>query len=170
MNRLASVGASVRQTTMDTMMAAVAVSANSLNKRPTMPSMNSSGVKAATSDTLMDTTVNPISLVPFKAASRMPAPASRCRWMFSMTTMASSTMKPTATTIATKVRLFRLNPANDITANVATSDTPSTADTIRVADTCRRKAAITAITSTMATTSVSCTSCSDERMVRVRSL
>ena len=54
--------------------------------------------------------------------------------MFSTTTIASSTTKPTAITMATRVRLFRLNPITYIRAKLATSETPSTADTISVAD------------------------------------
>ncbi|MNY69432.1 hypothetical protein D3C86_2073750 [compost metagenome] len=54
--------------------------------------------------------------------------------MFSTTTIASSTTNPTATTIATSVRLFRLKPMTYIRAKLAISDTPSTADTISVAD------------------------------------
>ncbi|KWV90166.1 hypothetical protein PFLmoz3_00164 [Pseudomonas fluorescens] len=112
----------------------MAVNANSLNNRPTTPPMNSSGINAATSEKLMDTTVKPISPEPLIAASRLPRPASRCRWMFSTTTIASSTTKPTAITMATRVRLFRLNPITYIRAKLATSETPSTADTISVAD------------------------------------
>ncbi|MNQ92352.1 hypothetical protein D3C85_1077770 [compost metagenome] len=79
MNRAASVGARVRDTTTDIMMVDVAVSANSLNRRPTTPPMNSNGMKAATNETLIEITVKPISPAPLIAASRMPSPASRCR-------------------------------------------------------------------------------------------
>ncbi len=54
--------------------------------------------------------------------------------MFSTTTIASSTTKPTAMTIATRVRLLRLKPITYINAKLATRETPSTAETIRVAD------------------------------------
>ncbi|MNP12747.1 hypothetical protein D3C76_1049980 [compost metagenome] len=90
--------------------------------------------------------------------------------MFSTTTMASSTTKPTATTIATSVRLFRLNPSTYIMAKLATSDTPSTLVTISVADSWRRNSAMTAITSRTAIIKVISTSCSEARMVWVRSL
>ena len=90
--------------------------------------------------------------------------------MFSTTTMASSTTKPTAMTIATKVRLFRLKPNTYIKAQLAISDTPSTLETTIVADHWRRNSAITPITSATAIIRVSSTSCSEARMVWVRSL
>ena len=49
-------------------MAKVRVSENSRNSRPTMPSMKISGVKAAISDRLIDSTVKPICLAPSSAA------------------------------------------------------------------------------------------------------
>ena len=90
--------------------------------------------------------------------------------MFSTTTIASSTTNPTATTIATSVRLLRLKPSTYIRAKLAISDTPNTAETIRVADHWRRNSAITAITSSTAISRVISTSCSEARMVLVRSL
>ena len=42
-----------------------------------IPPMNNSGINAATSDRLIDTTVKLISLEPLIAASRMLSPASR---------------------------------------------------------------------------------------------
>ena len=79
MNSAARVGASVNETTTEIRMVEVAVSANSLNNRPTTPPMNSSGINAATSEKLMDTTVKPISPAPLIAASRLSSPASRWR-------------------------------------------------------------------------------------------
>ena len=49
-------------------MAKVSVSENSRSSRPTMPSMKISGVKAAISDRLIDSTVKPICLAPSSAA------------------------------------------------------------------------------------------------------
>lgn len=84
--------------------------------------------------------------------------------------MASSTMKPTATTTATSVRLFRLKPIRYMAAKVAARDTTSTAATTSVADHWRRNSAITPITNAMVITSVNSTSCREARIVRVRSL
>ena len=70
---------SVSDTSTETAIAAVTVRANSRNSRPTMPPINSSGMNTATSDTLIDTTVNPISRAPSSAASNGRAPSSMCR-------------------------------------------------------------------------------------------
>ena len=58
----------VSETTVDTTMAKVSVSENSRNSRPTIPSMKISGVNAAISDRLIDSTVKPICLAPSSAA------------------------------------------------------------------------------------------------------
>jgi hypothetical protein len=49
-------------------MAMVMVTANSRNMRPTTPPMNSTGMKTATSDSVIDTMVKPISRLPRSAA------------------------------------------------------------------------------------------------------
>ncbi|MNM97140.1 hypothetical protein D3C81_1096360 [compost metagenome] len=77
MNRAHNVGARVSDTTTDMRMVEVAVRANSLNRRPTTPPMNSNGINAATSEKLIETTVKPISPAPLIAASRLLSPASR---------------------------------------------------------------------------------------------
>ena len=51
-------------------------------------------MNTATSDVLIDSTVNPTSRAPRSAASNGRSPRSRCRVMFSMTTIASSTTNP----------------------------------------------------------------------------
>ena len=53
-------GVTVSDTTADTTTAAESVTANSLNKRPTTPVMNSNGMNTATSDTVRETMVKPI--------------------------------------------------------------------------------------------------------------
>ncbi len=89
--------------------------------------------------------------------------------MFSTTTIASSTMKPTPTISATSVRLLSEKPSAYIAAAVATSATLSTEATIAVADSWRRNRPMTRITRPIVTPSVSSTSCSEARVVRVRS-
>ena len=54
------IGVTVSETTSDTAMANTSVTENSRSSRPTTPSMNSSGMNAAISETLIDTTVKPI--------------------------------------------------------------------------------------------------------------
>ncbi len=62
-------------------------------------------MNTAMSEMLMEITVKPISLAPCRAASMGVMPLSRCRVMFSTTTMASSTTKPVATVRAIRDRL-----------------------------------------------------------------
>ncbi|MNP61897.1 hypothetical protein D3C76_1571270 [compost metagenome] len=66
--------------------------------------------------------------------------------------------------------MFRLKPITYINAKLAISETPSTADTIRVAESWRRNSAITATTSMIAINRVISTSCSEARIVCVRSI
>ena len=65
-------------------------------------------MNTAISDRVMETMVKPISLEPLSAASIGVSPSSRWRTMFSMTTTASSTTKPTAIDSAISERLSRL--------------------------------------------------------------
>ena len=74
-----SIGASVSETSADTAIEAVTVSANSRNIRPMMPPISSSGMNTAISDRLIDSTVKPISRAPFSAASNGASPSSICR-------------------------------------------------------------------------------------------
>ena len=69
MKREHSIGASVSDTSAETAIEAVTVKANSRNRRPMMPPMSSSGMNTAISETLIDSTVKPISREPLIAAS-----------------------------------------------------------------------------------------------------
>ena len=62
------IGVSVSDTAVDTAIAKASVTENSRNTRPTTPLMNSSGMKAATSEMLIEITVNPIWRAPSIAA------------------------------------------------------------------------------------------------------
>ena len=96
-------------------------------------------MNTATSETLIDSTVNPISAAPVRAAAVASMPASRWRLMFSTTTMASSTTNPVAIVRAIRLRLSRLYPSRYMTANVPTSDTGTATLGISVARQSRRK-------------------------------
>ncbi|KAF1021939.1 MAG: hypothetical protein GAK30_01441 [Paracidovorax wautersii] len=98
-------GVVVSETTSDTPMAAAMTTANSRNSRPATSPMNRMGMKTATSDRLIETTVKAILRVPSSAASRGLRPCLRWRTMFSSTTTASSTTKPVATVSAISDRL-----------------------------------------------------------------
>ena len=74
--RAHSIGVSVSEMKPDSMIAAEIVTANSKKKRPTMPPMNRIGMNTAHSDSVIDSTVNPISLAPLIAASNGSMPSS----------------------------------------------------------------------------------------------
>ena len=59
-------GVAVSETTMETAIATESVTANSRNRRPTMPPISSRGMNTATSETLMVSTVKPTSCAPFE--------------------------------------------------------------------------------------------------------
>ena len=98
-------GVVVSEMTIETTMAVESTTANSRNRRPTMPPIIRMGMNTAISDMLMEKTVNPISFAPCSEAANGSMPASRWRVMFSITTMASSTTKPVATVSAISERL-----------------------------------------------------------------
>ena len=86
--------------------------ANSSNNLPILPGENITGINTATNVNVIATTANPTSEIAFFAASIGDTPLSRYLTVFSNTTIASSTTKPTATTIASKVRVFIEKPKN----------------------------------------------------------
>jgi hypothetical protein len=96
---------SVSDTTPEIRIDTAMVTANSRNSRPTMPPMNSRGRNTAVSDSVIETTVNDTSRAPSNAACMADFPISRWRTMFSSTTIASSTTKPTASVSAMSDRL-----------------------------------------------------------------
>jgi hypothetical protein len=79
MQREQSMGASVSETSTETAIDAVTVSANSRNMRPMIPPISKTGMKAATSERLIDSTVKAISRDPLSAASNGDMPSSMCR-------------------------------------------------------------------------------------------
>ncbi len=100
-------GVRVRETNPEISTAVPMVTANSRNRRPTMPPMNSTGMNTAARDRVMDTMVKLISREPSRAARCGPAPSSMWRTMFSSMTMASSTTKPSESMRAMRDRLSR---------------------------------------------------------------
>jgi len=98
-------GVVVSENTSDSSTAALKVTANSRKSRPTIPPIARMGMKTAMSEILIDSTVKPISFAPSNAAATGCIPASRCRVMFSMTTMASSTTNPVEMVSAMSDRL-----------------------------------------------------------------
>jgi hypothetical protein len=102
------IGVVVSDTSSDTRIATDSVTANSRNRRPTMPPMARMGMNTAISERLIDRTVNPTSRVPRSAACIGAMPFSMWRETFSSTTMASSTTKPVAIVSAISDSVSRL--------------------------------------------------------------
>ena len=73
------IGVTDSDTTTDMAMATTSVTENSRNMRPATPPMNSTGMKAAISDTLMEMTVKPICRAPTSVACIGVMPLSMLR-------------------------------------------------------------------------------------------
>ena len=144
--------------------------ANSRNSRPRIPPIKSTGIKTATSETVIDTIVNPISREPLSAASITLSPLSIRRTMFSSITTASSTTKPTDNVSAISDKLSRLNLSRYITAKVPTIEVGSARVGMIVARTLRKNRKITITTRPIASTKENCTSLTDCRIEIERSL
>src|SRR6516162_9556881 len=164
------VGVVVSETTSDTAIATLSVTANSRNNRPTIPPISRSGMKTATKEMLIDSTVNPISAAPLNVASTTPMPCSMYLVMFSNTTIASSTTKPVEMASAISDKLSRLYPSRYITPNVPTSESGTAMLGMIVARTVRRKTNTTRMTSTTEISSVRSMSLTDALTDVVRSI
>ncbi len=163
------IGVSVNDTTVETMMANASVTENSRNTRPTTPLMNNSGMKAATSEMLIDSTVKPIWRAPSIAAISGVMPFSRLRKQFSIITIASSTTKPTETASAISERLSIEKPATHMAAQVPASESGTVTPAAIVAAARRRNTNTTSITRQTVASSVNCMSWTLARIVPVRS-
>jgi len=106
--RLHIIGVSVSDTKPEISTAAMMVTANSCNRRPRMPPMNSTGMNTAASEMVIEMMVKTISLEPSSVACITLLPCSMWRVMFSSITMASSTTKPTHSVSAIREMLSRL--------------------------------------------------------------
>ena len=168
--RLHSIGVRLIDTRPDTRIATPIVIANSCSRRPTIPPMNSTGMKTAASDTVIDRIVNATSFDASNDARIGDFPISMCRTMFSSITIASSTTKPTDRVRAIRERLSRLYSSRYITVKVAMSEAGNARLAMIVAERLRRNRKTTTTTSTIESTSVSFTSCTDSRIGPDRSL
>ena len=75
------------------------------------------GRNTDTSTAVVATTAKKTCRVPTTAAARRPSPLSCRRWVFSSTTMASSTISPVASTSASSVTRLTENPSAQIPAS-----------------------------------------------------
>ncbi len=164
-----SIGVVVSEMTRESATVTASVIANSRNTRPTSPPIKRIGMNTAISALLIARTVKPTSCAPCSAACMRGMPASTCRVMFSMTTIASSTTKPVATVSAIKERLFRLKPRTYITPNVPMSDSGTATAGTSAARGLRSITTTTVTTRSIAMSNVTSTSCRELRMLCVRS-
>src|SRR5260370_13064221 len=112
------IGVTDSDANVEIVMANTSVTENSRNIRPARPPMNSIGMKAAMSDTLIETTVKLIWRALAMAARIGDIPRSRLRKVFSIITMASSPTKPTETASAVSDRLSIETPAHHMSAQL----------------------------------------------------
>ena len=135
------------------------VSENCLYSSPVVPGKNATGTNTATSTSDVATTApvtSPMALEAAACESLCSSPM--CRWMFSITTMASSTTSPVASTMPNSVSVLMEKSSSLMNANVPTSDTGMVTAGIRVLRQSCRNTNITSMTKTMASTSVFSTS------------
>ena len=163
------IGVSESETSVDMAIANASVTENSRNTRPISPVMNSRGMKAATREMLIESTVKPICFAPSMAARNGDMPFSRLRKQFSIMTIASSTTKPTETASAMSERLSIEKPASHIAPQVPASARGTVTPAAKVAAVRRRNTKTTSMTRMMVAASVSCMSLTLARMVWVRS-
>ena len=131
---------------------------------PTEPPKKAIGTNTAESTVAMPTSAPVISDMDSIVASRGPSPFSRMtRSTFSTTTMASSTSRPIASTMANMVSVLIEYPAIDSTPKVPRSTTGTARVGIRVARMFWRNTSMTMKTRPIASTSVLATSSIDRR-------
>jgi hypothetical protein len=105
-NQYASTGTIVSETSSDASSAIVTVNENGRNSSPVMPSTRASGRNTATV-VIVDAVIAPAtSRTACTIVAALSTPATRCRLMFSMTTMESSTTRPIAIVSAPSVRML----------------------------------------------------------------
>jgi hypothetical protein len=104
----------VKETKSETSTADATVTPNWKKIMPICPPMNATGTNTAITARVVETTARPISLVPSRAAAWWSFPISRCRTMFSRTTMASSMRRPIASERASSVMVFMVKPNTHI--------------------------------------------------------
>ena len=98
-----------------------------------MPFIVATGTNTAKIEAVVAMTARPISPVASAAARMGGLPISRWRWMFSMTTMASSIKMPMDSDSASMVMRFRVKPMAWMKAKVAMTETGKASALIMVA-------------------------------------
>src|SRR3989339_167526 len=106
LNWEANSGVTVKETNKLIKVENTITSENSRNMCPIIPDTNESGRKTTTSTNVIARAVSPISFLPSRAATVRFFPISRWRWIFSRTTMESSTRMPITRESAIRVSMF----------------------------------------------------------------
>ena len=169
MKRAHSIGASVSDTKADTAIEAVTVRANSRKTRPMIPPMSNSGMNTATSDRLIDSTVNAISREPSSAALNGGGA------VFDVAVDVLDHHDGVVDHEADRDgEPHQRNVVEaEIAAYIAANEPSNASGTVRlgmnVAQKSRRNNSTTSTTSAMVSTSVNSTSCTEARIVTVRS-
>ena len=120
-NRAHIIGVSVSDTTAETMIVTLKVTANSRKSRPTMSLMKSSGISTAMSETVSEMIVNPIVGALEGGLQRRLAGFDIARDVLDHDDRIIDDEAGEIVS-AISVRLFRLKPARYMTAKVPTSD------------------------------------------------
>ena len=167
--RLASIGVTVSAANDEITTAPAITKANSRKRRPVIPSINTMGKNTASKVMVVEITAKKISLAPSIPAARGRIPFSIRMYIFSVITMASSTTKPTESTIASMVSTLIEKPSRYMIKNAPMSDTGMTIQGTSVTRQSRKKRKMIMITSTKASMTVSFTSAIEARMKRVLS-
>ena len=132
-------GVSRRATTSEKNTAMDAVQPNCTKNLPTTPLMKAVGRNTAISVNVVAMTARPISSAASRAASSGVLPMVRCRMMFSISTMASSTSTPITSDSDSSVTTLSVKPIHCITMKVGMADSGSATALTTVARQSRRK-------------------------------
>ena len=160
-----SAGVRVSATSPEIVIAMTMVRANSLYIAPVIPEMNATGTKTAASDSTIATSAPATWRIALSAACRGGRPSSSMiRSTFSITTIASSTTMPIASTSPKRVRVLIVKPSICIPRKVPMMLTGTATIGITVARPLPRKMKTTSVTSSIASTSVFTTSFIDSVM------
>ena len=117
--REASIGVSVKEMKRENSDANTIVRPNCLKNWPVRLLMKAIGRNTTTSQSVIATAAIPISVRPSTAARAASSPRSKCLWIFSKTTMESSTKIPMHSVIPMSDIMLNVNPATYIAKNAA---------------------------------------------------
>ena len=164
-------GVSVSATKAEMATEMVIVTANCLYRTPVMPPTKATGIKMDASTAVVAIIGPCTSCIAFSVASLAGSPSlAMCSSTFSITTMASSTTRPMASTMAKRVSVLMVKSRTMKLAKVPTMETGTASTGIRVVRHFWRKINTTRITRSRDSMNVSRTSLIDALMKFVLSM